>query len=262
MKDLMIPFAKGDIPARLRLPEVEGKCPGLLLMHGFTGRKEGEANMYEMLAERMVKKGYAVLQIDFVSCGASKISKKEYEINRLCEEAKCAFAYLRNLDVVDEDRCGMVGHSLGGRIACMIANDDIKCIVSLNGAVGNKYRAPWWLKEDLYRMEEECKFTGKTTFVNGAGDHLELYQEFFVALENSDTDPILDYKNDLLIVYGDEDPTVDPRVSVELYERAVNVKRDIIRIPHGNHTFQAKTLDYTIWNATMDQFIPWIEEKL
>ena len=262
MKDFIIPFALGDIPARIRCPKEEGKHPAMLLLHGFTGFKEGDGNMYELLAERLVEQGFVVLQMDFCSCGNSTVSKTEFTLEHMCAETLHAVKYLKHLECVDEKRIGLVGHSMGGRIACVISSDDIHSIVLLNGAVGNKYRAPWFFKENMYRMQEESRLTGKTGFWKTPEQWVEIYQCTFESLENSDTDPILDYKGNLLIVYGEEDPTVDNRVSKELYARCVNVKRDIIGIPGANHTFQAKTLDYTIYNYTMDQFVPWIVEKM
>ena len=262
MRDFIIPFEKGDIPARIRCPKEEGKYPAMIFLHGFTGFKEGDGNLYELLAERMVKLGFVILQMDFCSCGNSTVSKTEFTLEHMCEETKHALRYLKSLYNVDENRCGLVGHSMGGRIACMLASDDVHSIVLLNGAVGNKYRAPWFLKENMYRMQEESRLTGKTGFWKTPEQWVELYQCTFESLENSDTDVVLDYNGNLLIVYGEEDPTVDNRVSKELYQRAVNVKRDIIGIPKANHTFQAKTLDYTIWNYTMDQFVPWIVDKM
>ena len=185
---ISIPFSKGDLPALIGYPEiVNEKMPAMLIMHGFVGCKEGDNGMNNRIASALNQLGIVTLQFDFCSCGENVISKSEYNISRLLEEALCAFDYLSKQTNVDGDNIGLIGHSLGGRLAAMMANKvAVKSIITLNGALGNKYRTPWWLKEDLYRMEEECKFVGKTNFIDSTGKHLELYQEFFVALERSD----------------------------------------------------------------------------
>mgnify|MGYP003299767283 CR=1 FL=1 len=102
MRDFIIPFALGDIPARIRYPKEEGKHPAMLLLHGFTGFKEGDGNLYELLAERLVDKGFVVLQMDFCSCGNSTVSKTEFTLEHMCAETLHAVEYLKQLDNVDD----------------------------------------------------------------------------------------------------------------------------------------------------------------
>ena len=256
-----IPFAKGDLPAFIGYPKVvKTKMPAVMVMHGFVGCKEGDNGMHSIIAKALNELGIVTLQFDFCSCGENNVSKSEYHIARLLEEALCAYDFLAKLPNVDDECIGLVGHSLGGRLAAMMADKvDVKAIITLNGAHGNKYKAPWWLKEDLYRMEEECKFNGRTSFIDSTGKRLELYQDFFIALEQSDSiTPMMNYTGKLLVVYGEEDPTVDPRVSLEFYRDAVTSNKTIIAVNGGNHTFNIKTNDFTKINECIKAITEWV----
>ena len=259
-----IPFVKGELPALIGYPEtISAKMPAMLVMHGFVGCKEGDNDMHSRVARALNAQGIVTLQFDFCSCGENEKSKSDYNISRLLEEALCAYDFLSKLSNVDDNRIGLIGHSLGGRLAAMMVDKiNVSALITLNGAHGNKYKTPWWLKEDLYRMEEECKFNGKTNFIDSTGKELELYQEFFVALEQSDPiTPMLKFEGKLLVLYGDEDPTVDPRVSREFYANSSTNNKTIKCIDGGNHTFNIKTNDFTKITECINVITDWVAEE-
>jgi len=259
-----IPFVKGDLPALLSYPETRNaKMPAMLVMHGFVGCKEGDNDMHSRISRALNEQGIVTMQFDFCSCGENESSKSEYNISRLLEEALCAYNFLSKLSIVDNNHIGLVGHSLGGRLAAMMVDKvKVSTLITLNGAHGNKYKAPWWLKEDLYRMEEECKFNGKTNFIDSTGKELELYQEFFTALEQSDPiTPMSKFKGKLLVLYGNEDPTVDPRVSMEFYSNAGTKNKTIKCIEGSNHTFNIKTNDFTKITECINTIIDWVKSN-
>lgn len=260
---MWIPFRKQDLPAKFRYPQTEQKVPAVLLVHGFDSTKEGDGRMLERLAEQLLEHGFAVLQVDFCSCGEHPSSKKEYGFIRLQQELMAAFTWLYQQPMVKQETCGVIAHSLGARVAATVCLDvPFSFMVLLNGALGNKYRTPWFFKENLYRMEQECRTNGKTYMEKADGTTIEIYQSFMIELEQSNPDDYLkQYQKSILIMYGEKDPTVDPRVSIESYELLQCKDKTLLEIPMANHTFQAKTGNYTIWNQCMDQIMAWVNER-
>ncbi|MDD6467601.1 MAG: alpha/beta hydrolase [Erysipelotrichaceae bacterium] len=261
---MWIPFSLGNLPAKFRYPQKEQNCPAVLMVHGFDSNKEGDGQMLELLAERLLQANIAVLQVDFCSCGDNPASKKEYCLTRLEQEVKAAFQWLLQQPMVQKDHCGIIAHSLGARVTSLVSNQlPISFLVFLNGALGDKYRTPWFLKEELYRIEEECKIQGYSNMIKGDGKTITLYQQFMLDLESSCPDDCLkQYQNSILIVYGEQDPTVDPRVSQQTYQVLTTNDKTLLPIPNANHTFQAKTGDLTIWNGCMDQILPWLLARI
>lgn len=262
MTDFEIPFASTGIPARLRIPVSSKKVPGFLLLHGFTSKKEGDGQMLELFAESLCINGYAVLQIDFCSCGNSRAPREDYTIDRMCMEAKCAFDFLRQHELVDENQCGIIAHSLGSRIASIIASENIAMLVLLNGALGDYYRTPIWFKGELPRMEKELNLYGKTTFLKSNQEFVELYPAFFTSLKNNDDYALHDYANPVLFCYGEKDPTADPQATIDAYYHSKSEKKKLLCIKEANHTFQAKTNDHTILNECIKQVIEWIQSNV
>lgn len=244
---MKIPYKNGDIPALLNYPTKSGLTPAIMIVHGFTGSKEGDLGKFSRMAEYLNKLGFATLQFDFCGCGENESPMAFYNINRLLDECTVAYEFLLNQKNIDPNKITAIGHSLGARIVSLLCNKlNFNALVLLNGALGNKYRTPWWLKEELYRIQEECKYEGKSAFVSSGGQNLYLYQEFFTSLEKTDVDRSLKaYEKPLLIVYGTTDPSVDPRVSIETYDIAQGNVKKLVAIEDANHTFNAKTGDFT-----------------
>jgi len=59
----------------VHLPTGKGKCPAVILLHGFTGYKEEEHNIF--LARDLVKRGFFVLRFDTSGSGESEGSMKD-----------------------------------------------------------------------------------------------------------------------------------------------------------------------------------------
>ena len=112
------------IPAVLTLPGGNGKFPVVILAHGHGGSKD-EAGGFSLLARSLGEHGIASLRIDFPGCGDSEEDfSRENNLTNMCNDVRSAKAYLASVSGVDLSRLGLLGYSMGGRIAAIIAAED------------------------------------------------------------------------------------------------------------------------------------------
>lgn len=111
-----------DIPAVITYPDTEGKSPCLLLLHGYMAYKEGDGYLFTKTAARCAQAGIATARIDFCSMGENRYSRENYGLKVMLQEMQTAFEYLSKLPLIDASRIGLLGHSLGGRVAFLSAS--------------------------------------------------------------------------------------------------------------------------------------------
>lgn len=154
--------AKGEIlPAYLYLPvqkKRKEKLPALVVLHGtgdggkdLVDGKSPRAN--RALAKELAARGYVVIAPDYPSMGELKdydFSKDRYEsatMKAIFNHMRCV-DLLQNLSIVDPERIGVIGHSLGGHNAMFLAAFDprVKVTVASCG----------WTLMDYYNIGEEA----------------------------------------------------------------------------------------------------------
>ena len=135
---LFIPCEDHDIPMVLTLPDThQDRHPALLLLPGFMAYKEGDGYLLRVAAQRLAEAGIASARIDFCSMGENRASRRRYGLEILQKEARTAYRYLCERPEIDGERVGLLGHSMGGRVALLCGPLQPKCIVTLNGAAGD-----------------------------------------------------------------------------------------------------------------------------
>lgn len=129
-----VEFRVGDtpaVPATLLLPPSEEAVPGVLLIHGYSSRRE---HMSESVGRALLDRGMASLAIDLPMHGTrrepvqAQSVRNPLEVLRLwrlaVKESGLALQYLRAREEVDSTRLSVVGYSLGSFLATLIAADE------------------------------------------------------------------------------------------------------------------------------------------
>ena len=257
-KRLFIPCDDHDIPMVIARPDGEGPFPCMLLLHGFMSYKEGDGYLFTKTAEKLAEAGIASARIDFCSMGENRYSRVHYGTNICIKEAKVAFEYLQTNEHILHDRIGILGHSMGGRITFLSSELPSKCLVTLNGAVNVAKRGAMKLT-GLNTQEMEAR--GYTVYHTSDGRSELLFSKFVEDLQIH-SDAIYNYANPILVCVGADDPTVDPQVSYSFVENCGMNNVDLLVIEKANHTFNAKTKDYTKVYELLSKMIPWLKEHL
>jgi uncharacterized protein len=119
------------VPALLQLPVGSARAPGVLLLHGFSSRKEQVA---DSIGRALVKRGVASLAIDLPLHGARETGIEGLSLQnplavvqkwRLAvREANSAISYLAEQPGIDARRLAIAGYSLGAYLAVIVAADN------------------------------------------------------------------------------------------------------------------------------------------
>ncbi len=89
-----------------------------------------------VIADYLTKNGIAVLRVDDRGAGKSEGSHNDTGLEGLARDTQSAIAYLKSRKEIGTDKIGLVGHSLGGVIAPMVASqsNDVSFVVLLSGS--------------------------------------------------------------------------------------------------------------------------------
>lgn len=243
--DITIRSRGVDVPATLVLPErrMARSLPLVILIHGHGGTRH-EAGGFTRLAERLADAGYASIRMDFPGCGDSPEPFYNNNLGNMLEDIRATRDWAFDNVGVNKRRVGLVGFSMGGRLAAMFSREagDIDAMVLWAAAVDNgagrmqNYvggEAAW------EAMKATAARDGWAPFTTFWGQDQQLGPEWFRDLEQSrPLDHIAAYKGSLHFVHGSEDAVVPLEVSAAALGAAVSAREVSITIIDGaDHGF-------------------------
>ena len=111
--------------ATLTVPTGTGRFPAVLLITGMGPQDRDETigplKPFAVIADHMARAGVAVLRVDDRGMGKSGGNwMSSYET--YCQDVRAGLEYLRQQPEIDGRRLGLLGHSEGGVIGTMVAN--------------------------------------------------------------------------------------------------------------------------------------------
>lgn len=120
-----VAFASGgqQVVGMLHLPGTPGRCPAVLMLHGYTGSKHETHRIFVQEARSLAREGIASLRFDFRGCGDSGGEFHEMTVSSMCADARIALAWLSARPEVDGGRVGLLGMSLGGMIGSLLVHE-------------------------------------------------------------------------------------------------------------------------------------------
>jgi len=128
-EDVMFPNKEANISlaGTLTLPNNEGKFPVVILISGSGPQDRDETFMghkpFLVLADHLTKQGIGVLRFDDRGQGESTGDFGSATTEDFSKDVLSAIAYLKTRKEVDKKNIGLVGHSEGGIIAPLAANN-------------------------------------------------------------------------------------------------------------------------------------------
>lgn len=131
--------AKITLAGTMTYPSKGDKFPAVILVSGSGAQNRDEELMghkpFLLLADYLTKRGVAVLRYDDRGFGESTGDFKSATTGDFVEDALSAVEYLRTQPNVDKSKIGIIGHSEGGSVAFMAAEQDhsLDFIVSMAG---------------------------------------------------------------------------------------------------------------------------------
>ncbi|BCH34426.1 alpha/beta hydrolase [Mesorhizobium sp. L-8-10] len=126
-KTIDFPVDGQKVVGTLALPDGVSNPPVILLLHGFTGKRDEleipsvKEGIFQRAARMWADKGIASLRIDFRGSGESEGKFEDTTLDGQVKDALAALDFLANGDEVDDDRMAVVGWSMGGAVASAVA---------------------------------------------------------------------------------------------------------------------------------------------
>lgn len=113
----------GKLSTCVKIPEEtalrSGKCPAVIMMHGFSSSKETAP--FPEISKALTDNGIAVICFDFQAHGQSEGNFEDMTISGEIADAKAVLEYTRSLPFVSD--IAFLGHSQGGLVASMLAGE-------------------------------------------------------------------------------------------------------------------------------------------
>ena len=107
------------------------KIPIVCIFHGFAGNKMEPHFIFVKLSRLLEAKGIGSVRFDFAGSGESDGDFIDMTISKELKDANNILDYVKSLDFVDTTKIGLLGLSMGGAVASMLAGDrkdDVKSL--------------------------------------------------------------------------------------------------------------------------------------
>ncbi|MDP4091751.1 MAG: alpha/beta fold hydrolase [Bacillota bacterium] len=235
----------------LHLPDNQkGKIPVIIIFHGFAGNKTGPHFIFVRLSRLLEAKEIATVRFDFGGSGESDGKFKEMTITGELEDAKNILNYVKVQEFTDTGNIGVLGLSMGGAVAGMLAGErknDIKalCLWAPAGNMGEIAVNDFIGRQNLPKLNDdgfydvEGLLLGKV-FVDDA-EKLDIYGKSAV------------FDKKILIIHGDSDEVVKLDASKRYVEYYGN-RSKLIVIEDADHTFNGRIWEDQVIAHTLKFF--------
>ncbi len=263
-KDIFINGGDHRIPATVTMPALTGRnteVPAVLLLHGFASSRHEVGDLYARLAQDLAEQGYASVRIDFAGSGDSTQPFVENTYDGMLADSRAALDHLVGLRQTDDDRVGVLGFSLGAKMAEELAGTDdrVNALATWSGATANGATNSQGTFDAYY---DEALANGSVT-VDLGFRVVELGIGWFDSIAASTPlDAVGAYEGPLLAVAGTEDTSVDPVWSRELVRWSGSLDATLRILEGADHIYNVLTPDQTLAEELLSITTEWFTEKL
>lgn len=250
-KAVEITYSGRTLRGMMHIPDnSNGKVPMVAIFHGFTGNKMEPHFIFVKLSRALEKAGIGSVRFDFYGSGESDGDFSEMTFSGELEDARQILNFIKQQPTTDLNRIGVLGLSMGGAIAGVLANeykDDVKALVLW---------APAFNIPEAMTNRENNRF----------GDTMEKYGFVDIgglALSKNFVEDIIrlnifelskGYKNNVLIVHGTNDTVVEYKVSDRILNEVYGSNARRVTIENADHTFNNLEWEKTAINESVEFF--------
>ena len=217
-EDVTIASRGVGVPATFVRPSGDAASPFpiVVLAHGHGGTRD-EAGGFRRLAEALARRGIASIRPDFPGCGQSKEPFTRNNLSNMMADTRAALAFTRRNPEIDAKRAGIVGYSMGARVAMLVLPDGFAAAVlwAPVGLDGPDAVFPLVGGQSSYlELRERGQAAGVTPFVTPWGQHQALGRQWFEDLETfRPMTAVRSFTGALLVISGAEDAIIEPDIA-------------------------------------------------
>ncbi len=265
--DLWIESRGIQIPVTLTMPgdDLNVGVPLVVLAHGHGGTRQ-ENGAFTELASLLAEVGVASIRMDFPGCGDSTEAFTHNNITNMLQDVDAAFEFAIGQPGIDLGRIGMLGYSMGGRLAMLkIADEPAFRATVLWAPVardGGKPMFDYFGGEAQYMEVRNAALKhGEIAWTTPWGQEQQLGEKFFDDLERSEPmQALASYRGNLLVIHGSADAAIhvsNGRLASQAALSTASAELKIIRgAGHGFGFFGGEPdVRAEVLGATVDFFV-------
>lgn len=230
------------VPATVVVPDGEGPFPAVVMNHGHGGGRQ-EGGGFARLAKALADAGILTIRMDFPGSGDSKESFTEGYLSNMISDSNASLAYMLANYPVDPARLGILGYSMGGRIALTIgasADSPYKAmgLLAPSADPGKGLLLFFAGSEAEYERlyAEASSDKGYADYTTQYGQQQKLSKQWFdELLASKPLENIGAYKGAMLVVHGDKDVVIKPAENEAVV--AAYPAASIVLVPDADHGY-------------------------
>lgn len=228
-----------------RPPAGEGAHhPLLIVFHGFTGTKVDNHFIYPKLCRSLEARGIASLRFDFSGSGESDGDFRDMTLSGELDEARRIFDFAQGLAGIDPRSIFLLGHSMGGLVAGMLAAEKAPAGLVLLAPAGNIDA----IISERLRAGRPLEDAPGCRDIGG----LVLGREFLPDLRGMNPLGLsARYAGPVMVVQGSADPVVPEEVSRLWYSRFPGAARYIV-LEGAGHNYDSIAFEERIFREIGD----------
>lgn len=209
-----------------------GKLAAVLLVHGF-GVDKHEEGLFDGLAPRLAKTGFAVYRFDFSGSGESEGNYTNVTLTKLKLDLAKILEFTQGRPNVDKNRIGILAQSFGTSVVAALA-PKVKAIV-FTGSISTPKEimgiATKWVKLNQKGVSTKVKSSGKAITIN---------KEFWQDFDNYNLpESIHKIHCPMLFIHGSKDNRI-PLSETEAYFTNANEPKEKMIIEGAKHSMEPK----------------------
>lgn len=226
--------------------DVAGPVPAAVFYHGFTGTKLEPHRFFLKACRALEKVGIASFRFDFLGSGESDGNFEDMTLHTELNEASAILDMVRQDPRIDAQHVFLVGLSMGGLVASLLAGDrpdDVQGLVLLAPA-GN-------MPEIIHHAIAQQEVVEGQEIFDYDGDLVG--KGFVQSLHNLAVyERAAGYLGPVLLVHGTKDEAVPFQVSHQYQQQAYG-ERAVLRILEGaDHTFNSTPWEQEVIGSIRD----------
>lgn len=227
-------------------PDVEGKFPLLIFVHGYKGYKDWGA--WNLMAEKIAEAGFFFVKFNFSHNGTTLEKPSDFSdleafgennYSKEISDLKFVVEHFIHHPKVDSGKIGIVGHSRGGGLSAIEAFEDERFnYLIVLASVDSLDRFP---KEKAF---DDWKNNGVYYSLNGRTKqemphYFQFFEDFDMNKKRFDVESAIEQiKAKILIIHGTSDESVNMVSSEKLQQWSSDA--ELFLVEGANHTFGAK----------------------
>lgn len=209
------------------------KSPAVILLHGFTGSKLEPHRFFLKISRALESHGIASFRFDFLGSGESDGDFEDMTVLNELAEAETILQYVRSHPNIDQEKVIVLGFSMGGLVASLLAGDNpdqIEKLILIAPAGNMAEKAKVMERKSAYIKEENAFDIGGNL----------IGKDFIAELKSIDVwERAKSFEKDVLIIHGSSDEAVSIKESRNYQEKCYQGKAELRIVTEADHTFNS-----------------------